>query len=441
MDSALYIVLAVVLVFVNGFFVAAEFAIVKVRATQVQTLARESGWRGRILSQIKARLDAYLSACQVGITLASLGLGWVGEPAFANLLHPALTMLGLTSPDLVHGISFAVAFFVISFLHIVVGELAPKTIAIRQAQPVALWTAAPLFAFHWLMYPLIWLLNTSAMTILRPLGEIMHGGETAHSSEELKLIVTSSHTHGELTREEGEILTRALDFGDLTVGELMRPAADMVCLYVDKPAAENLAIMEKNRYTRYPVCESDRSNVIGLVHVKNLFAALREGRSLDDLHILMRPIVMIPRELPAFDVFRRFRAGESHFAVVTDDLGTVIGFVTMDHVLEALVGNIQDEFRHQKTGWIRLPDGSLVGPASLPLYTLERELGIEIDNQEVDTVGGLAMWRLERLPEPDERVPCDDFDIIVRDMRGPRILRVQIIPTHASTVDREKESI
>ncbi|MEW6611423.1 MAG: hemolysin family protein [Pseudomonadota bacterium] len=438
MNDLLLVFLAFALVLLNGFFVAAEFAMVKMRATRVQTMAREHGLRGRILAQVHAHLDAYLSACQLGITLASLGLGWIGEPAFARLLEGPLLTLGVESPAVVHGISFAFAFFLISYLHIVLGELAPKSMAIRQPEPVSLWTAVPLYSFYWLMYPAIWLLNQSANFILRTLGqEMAHEEERPHSPEELKMIVMSSHAQGELIGEAGEILARTLDFSDLTAGELMRPAADMVCLFVDKPAADNIATMDRYRYTRYPVCEEDRSNVIGIVHVKDLFAAQRRGDSLSDLGVFMRPIAVVPRDLPAFDLFRRFREGESHFAVVTDDLGTVTGFITMEHILEALVGQIQDEFQRQKSGWQRLPDGSFLGAASLPIYTLERELDIEIPAEEVDTMGGLVMWRLERLPQPGERVAFDDFDVLVREMQGPRILRVQIYPKR----QREEESI
>ena len=439
MDNFLLVLAAFALVVLNGFFVAAEFAMVKIRATRVQALARDTGLRGRILGQVNRNLDAYLSACQLGITLASLGLGWIGEPAFARLLEPVLARAGVDSPDVVHGISFVTAFIIISYLHIVLGELAPKSMAIRQPEPVSLWTAVPLYAFYWLMYPAIWGLNLSANLVLRAFGlQVAHEGEEAHTPEELKMIVMSSHAQGELSREEGEILSRTLDFGELTAGELMRPAAEMRCLYLDRPAAENIAMMDRHRYTRYPACEGDRGNVVGLVHVKDLFAARRSGDSLDNLERFIRPIVTVHRDLPAFALFQRFRGGEAQFAIVTDERGTITGFITMDHILEALVGQIQDEFQHGPTKrWQHLPDGSLLGPASLPIYTLERELGTDILVEEVDTVGGLVMWRLERLPNPGERVSFDDFDIVVREMQGPRILRVQIYPTS----DREKTDL
>lgn len=432
MSISLAVALTLGLVLVNAFFVAAEFAIVRLRATQIHGMAREHGLRGRILARIYRNLDAYLSACQLGVTLASLALGWIGEPAVSVFIEPLLTGIGVTSPAIVQGFSFAIAFFLISYLHIVVGEQAPKMMAIQRAEPVSLWTSIPLFAFYWLMWPLIWLINASSRRVLRLMGGAGGHVEAAHSSEELKMIVRSSHSHGELDPREGELISRALEFGELTAGDLMRPAAEMICLFTDKSPQQNLAIMQQHRYTRYPLCDEDYSHVLGIVHIKDIFAAREKGEGLPDLRGIARPASFIPRDLPAFELLQRFQAGESHFMIVVDDLGTVTGFLTLDHVLESLLGQIQDEFKHQKTGWRRLPDGSLLGPASMPLYTVERELRIELPDQHADTLGGLVMWRLERLPKPGERIAFDDFDVVVREMRGPRILRVQLYPKAVS---------
>ncbi|HWP94179.1 MAG TPA: hemolysin family protein [Gammaproteobacteria bacterium] len=423
------ILLAFLLVFLNGFFVAAEFAIVKLRHTQAEELAHTHGWPGRILAHVRGHLDAYLSACQLGITLASLGLGWIGEPAFAHLIEPALHRFGVESQAAVQGIAVAVAFSIISFLHIVLGELAPKSIAIRKVESISLWTATPLFLFYRLMYPAIWLLNGSALLILRALGmNLASEGEDAHSAEELKAVLAASHIHGELDKEEVDIISRTLEFSELTVGDLMRPAVEMVALDITESIEENLARIEKNRFSRYPVCEGDRDNIVGLVHVKDLFAAVQRGEQITDLRPYLRDIQTVHRDTKAFELFNLFRQGHPHFAVVDDDLGTVTGFVTLDHILEALVGQIQDEFRRRHEEWQRLKDGSLVGEGKLSVYSLERELGIEIDAGEVDSVGGLVMWKLERVPQPGDRAAFEHFDIVVREMRGPRIAKVQVIP-------------
>lgn len=432
MDSNLLLTaFAVFLVFLNGFFVAAEFAIVKLRMTQAQEMAEEYGLPGRLLASVRQHLDAYLSACQLGITLASLGLGWVGEPAFARLIEPLARLAGIESDEAIHRLAFALAFSLISFLHIVLGELAPKSIAIRKADRVALWTAPALWGFYWLMYPFIWILNGSANLILRLMGyRLDTEDDAAHSAGEIKSLLVASHRHGELDSAEADILSRTLEFSELMVGDLMRPAAEMVMLDLQDTPEENLAITAQHRYSRYPVCDGDRDNIIGLAHVKDLFAALREGRELNDLRSLLREVQMVHRDTPAFDVFELFREGHPHFAIVDDDLGNVIGFVTLDHMLEALVGHIQDEFRRSKDDWLEAKDGSLIGSGTLPLYSLERRLGIDIDVEEVDSVGGLMMWQLGRVPQKGDRVTFPGFSIVVKDMRGPKISRVQVFPDH-----------
>lgn len=429
---------AVFLVLLNGFFVAAEFAIVKLRMTQAQEMAGRYGPIGRVLLSVRRNLDAYLSACQLGITLASLGLGWVGEPAFAALLEPVMDGLGIEDPGVRHQVAFAAAFSLISFLHIVLGELAPKSVAIRKSETVSLWTVVPLWLFYWVMYPFIWILNSSANLILRLMGyDLSMEGEAAHSAGEIKRLLVASHRHGELDEAEADMLSRTLEFSELSVGDLMRPASEMVTLDVRNSAADNLAITSRHRFSRYPVCDGDRDNLVGIAHVKDLFAALRDGQSLEDLRPWLREVQMVHRDTPAFDLFNLFRAGYPHFAIVDDDHGNVIGFLTLDHILEALVGHIQDEFRRSRDDWMEGPDDSLIGSGTLPLYTLERRLGIDIEVEDVDSVGGLVMWKLERVPEKGDQAQFDDFTILVREMRGPRIARVQVFPRRDESEDEE----
>ena len=232
MNNLFLIIVALLLVALNGFFVAAEFGLVKLRQTRIREIAKTRGWRGRILAKVHAKLDAYLSACQLGITLASLGLGWVGEPAFAGLLEPVFGRLGVTSPELIHGISFAFAFTIISFLHIVVGELAPKSMAIRNPEQIGLWSAAPLYGFYWLMYPVIWLLNSSANLVLRLFGlGNVHGHDAHYSADELKLILRGNDPDDRFTRDEWNILAKTLDFSELEVSDLMRPIHEIAALH------------------------------------------------------------------------------------------------------------------------------------------------------------------------------------------------------------------
>ena len=424
------LLLAALLILLNGFFVAAEFALVRLRSTHARTLAQEYGLRGRILMRMHRRLDVYLSATQLGITIASLGIGWVGEPTVARLLQPLFRVFGMTDHTMLKSISFAVGFALISFVVIVIGELVPKSLAIRKVEAVSLWTGAPLYAFYWLMYPAIWVLNGATRIVLRlfALRVDQHAGDAPHSRDELAMILALSQAQGTLGQRTGDILDRTLDFTELTAGDLMRPAAEMVCLMLEDSPEEIRQVMMRHRFTRYPVCEGDRQHVVGLLHVKDAFAALSRRPDLGDMRQLLRPLPSVGKALPAMDLLTHFRSGHPHFALVVDDLGTITGFVTLDHVLESLLGAIPDEFRHQRQEWRRRLDGSWVGSGSLSLYSLERSLHIDIDEETADTIGGLVMRQLERVPEEGERVAFTDFDVVVLRKNGPRITLVQVIP-------------
>lgn len=432
--NALLIVVAFLLVLLNGFFVAAEFGLVKLRETRVRAIAKTYGWRGRILMEVHRDLDAYLSACQLGITLASLGLGWVGEPAFAHLLKPALATVGVHDRGAVEAISFFVAFFIISYLHIVVGELAPKSVAIRLAEKIGVWTAPPLYGFYRLMYPAIWLLNHSANWILRMARLDIHSNhDSQYSVDELKMILRSSRTSADYTSSEWRVLAQALDFRDLKVADLMRPFNEAVALSATDNLETNLERIGTHRYSRYPFLD-EAGFARGVVHIKDLFFALRRGSLPENLRKLARPVPVVSPELPATELFRRFRHGDPHFAIVAFRNSRPLGFITLDNLLGALVGEIRDEFRQTRNDWTRLDDGSLVGKGSLPIFTLERALGIDIGETRVDSVGGLILERLGDLPVEGQRIAFDRFDAVVKKMRGPKIVLVRVYPKKESLV-------
>jgi CBS domain containing-hemolysin-like protein len=425
MDLAL-IVVALFLVLLNGFFVASEFAIVKLRRTRVEAIRKRRGLRGAILAKVHANLDAYLSACQLGITLASLGLGWIGEPAFARLLEPLFAAAGIRSEAALEISAFAVAFFIISYLHIVIGELAPKSMAIRRPETMSLWTATPLYLFYWGMYPVIWLLNASANWMLRKAGlDAVHEHEVSYSAEELKLILRSSRAPGRLSAEEWKTLAHFIEFSEMTVADLLRPGAELVALYDEEPVEANLATVRNKRLSRYPFIERDRAKVLGILHVKEL--AGREPKSNDELKRLLRPPLHVDADLPAAELLRQFRTGSPHLAIVPG-VGRILGFVTFDNLLCALLGEIQDEFRHEAHEWERLAGGALLGKPSLPVYTLERSLGMEIPTQYSGSVGGLILEHLGRVPQQGERIGFEGFDITVLSMRGPRIVKLKVTP-------------
>ena len=429
LDNLALTAFGLLLVLLNGFFVAAEFAIVKLRRTQADELARTHGLRGRVLHTVRTHLDAYLSACQLGITLASLGLGWIGEPAFARLVGPLLGFLGVTDPRLIQSLAFAFAFGLISFLHIVLGELAPKSLAIRRAEPVALNTALPLYAFYWAMYPFIRFLNGAANVILRRLGvELANEGDDAHSIDELRTVLRASHRHGELGAVETQILTRGLDLGELTVGDVLRPMSELVWIELGTPIDEVLAEVRASRYTRYPVRDPVTERFVGLLHIKDLLTAPERLRDIPELRPYLRRLPHVEEGARLQAILANFRRGDPHFAIVTDVRGTEIGFLTFEHIVEALFGPVEDEFRKSSPAWLRAADGSLTGAGSLSILSLEEALGVVAPEVDANSVGGLVLERLGRLPEPGERVACPDFDIVVLEMDGPRIARLQVAP-------------
>jgi len=426
------VLFALLLVLLNGFFVAAEFAMVKLRNTQVAAIASAHGWRGRILQRVHGQLDAYLSACQLGITLASLGLGWVGEPAFAELLTPLLSLIGISNPALIHGIAFFLAFFIISYLHIVVGELAPKSWAIRQPQRLSLWTAAPLYLFYWAMYPAICLLNASANGMLRlvGLGAADNGHDHHHySREELKLILHSSRAR-DPSDEHMRVLAQAVELSELEVVDWANSREDLVFIEKSMPLAEIFSVVRRHKYSRYPVYDEKASEFIGLLHIKDLLLQLSQ---LDkwpehlDMDELIRPIEHVARTLPLARLLERFRQGSSHFALVEEADDKVIGYLTMEDVLEVLVGDIQDEHRRTERGVLAYQPGKLLIRGDTPLFKLERLLGVDLDHIEAETLAGLVYDSLKRVPQEEESIESNGLRITIKKMKGPKIVLAKVL--------------
>ncbi|MCR4507991.1 hemolysin family protein [Pseudomonas sp. GLN_6] len=425
------VLFALFLVLLNGFFVAAEFAIVKLRATKVDALAAQNGWRGHILRTVHNQLDAYLSACQLGITLASLGLGWVGEPAFAHLLEPLLGAIGIESPKLVHGIAFFTAFFIISYLHIVIGELAPKSWAIRKPELLSLWTAAPLYLFYWAMYPAIFLLNASANAILRIAGQGEPGPHHEHhySRDELKLILHSSRA-SDPSDQDMRVLASAVELGELEVVDWANSREDLVSLPLNAALDEVFSVFRRHKYSRYPIYDDNSGEYVGVLHIKDLLLHLSLLEMLPSalkLAELMHPIERVSRHMPLSTLLEQFRIGGSHFALVEEADGKVIGYLTMEDVLEALVGDIQDEHRKAERGILAYQPGKLLVRGDTPLAKVERLLGVDLDHVEAETLAGLIYDTLKRMPEEEEVLEVDGLRIIVKKMKGPKIVLAKVL--------------
>ena len=351
MISMLLISLALLLVLLNAFFVAAEFSMVKLRSTQVASIKSEYGLRGSILEIINKDLDKYLSACQLGITLTSLSLGWIGEPAFAVLLEEVLRFFNIDIffTQSLHILAFSMAFGLITFLHIVVGELVPKSMAIRRAIQVAVWTAMPLYIFCFVMYPAIWLLNLCANSVLKITGgHFIDKYASFYSTEEIKKILHLSRKHGELTRDETEILKRTLVFADLNVVEVMMPFEDLIVLDSNQTLEKAGKFVKKHRYSRYPVYDRKNKKFIGLIHVKDLFLVTSAKASSKSITKFMRPLVKVSDDFPAIELLKKFREGRSHFALIYGQDDIVCGFATLDNLLHTLIGYVKDEFHKTK---------------------------------------------------------------------------------------------
>src|SRR5437773_11440949 len=332
-------VIAFVLVIANGFFVASEYSFVRVRATQLDELARAGSVRAKLAARIADRLDSYISAAQLGITLASLAIGWIGEPAIAALVAP---ILGWLPEPLFHLVAFALAFGAITYAHIVIGELAPKYLAIQRAVQLALLCAYPFDVFYRLVYPINWFVNSSANSLLRWIGITPRADLNVHSDKELRMLVAASAKQGVLQESARVIVGNALDFADTVVRQVMVPRTEIVAVPEDLDLSGLIAMARQTRFSRFPVYREDLDHIVGVVHVKDLLGVDRTSRAV--AHDLMRRVPFIPETLRLDQALAEFRRQRAGLAIVIDEFGGTAGLVTLEDVIEQLVGEVRDEF-------------------------------------------------------------------------------------------------
>jgi CBS domain containing-hemolysin-like protein len=425
----LYILLALGLVALNAFFVATEFAIVKVRETRIEELVDRGVRRAIAAREVLRNLDAYLSATQLGITFASLGLGWVGEHAFARLVAPLVSWMDGGSQIAAHSIAFTLSFLLLTFLHVVFGELAPKTLAIERPETTALVVSRPIQIFRFLFHPLIWTLNGSANLAIRLMGLPPQSEESlAHSEEELRMILAVSHRSGVLSETHARLLENALDFADRNVRQIMVPRGDIVFLDANRSYADNIAVAREGGHTRYPLCDGDLDRVIGVIHIKDLFLSPPVGGGEAELRAIARQPLFLPESLQIERLLAMFQKQHVHLGMVIDEYGGTSGVVTLEDVLEELTGEIQDEFDEETPKIQTLPDGRLLVDAGLSRDELEK-LGIEEEtDDEVDTLGGLVLARLGRIARVGDTVALGGRRVEVNRVRGRRILRLIVHP-------------
>lgn len=429
LEIVLKMLLVVFLVFLNGFFVAAEFAIVKIRDTQLTPLVNKGHRRAKIARRIVGNLDAALSATQLGITLASLGLGWVGEPAFAKLLEPLSKALGIDSPDLRHTFSFVVAFSVITFLHIVFGELAPKSMAIQRPLPVTLWIAQPLEWFYKISFPFIWTLNQTALWLLRRVGiEPASEAEMVHSQEELRLMVSASQDHSGATSLGKQVVLNALDLSRREARDVMRPRGEIVAFHTTTAISECLELAEKTRYSRFPLCEEgDIDRTLGVIHFKDLFGMRLKARKGSDLLPVARKIVYVPPSCRLERLLQLLLDRKLHFSIVVDEYGGTLGIVTLENILEELVGQIQDEFDQEKPLIEKSGDEWKID-GTLPLHDLSDLIGEPLEeSEEIATTSGFVTQRLGGFPKQGDTLELGQHRLRVDQMDGTKVARLTLL--------------
>ena len=440
LPTLLDILLVAFLIFMNGFFVAAEFCCVKIRTSRLETLIAEGSSRAGYAKQLTEHLDYSLSVTQFGITLASLGLGWVGEPAIATLILPVTQMLGL--PDEVgHTIALAIAFTIITSLHIVLGELTPKSMAIANVEDIMLAIAFPMVLFGRVMRPFVWILNTVANTISRKFGYDVKGeNEDAHTEEEIRLLMKESYRQGLINSTEADFVDNVFSFTELNAREIMIPRTDMICLYLDDTSAERIKTILEEQQTRYPVCYEDKDHIIGFIHVKDLLPPLIRGERLN-LRRYIRKALVVPESMDGSVLLRTMQEEGSQLAIVVDEYGGTAGMVTVEDIVEQIVGDIRDEFDEERES-VEWRAGDLCSvDAKLLLEELDDLLGVRIEDEDVDSVGGWLYDQLGDTPRVGQMAAHAGILLYVEEIDGVRITRVLVHLLHSVLEAQENPAV
>ncbi|WP_338781365.1 hemolysin family protein [Metabacillus sp. FJAT-52054] len=422
------LLLIAILIGLTAFFVASEFAIVKVRSSRIDQLIAEGNKNAKAAKRVISNLDGYLSACQLGITVTALGIGWLGEPTFEHMLKPLFVQLGLPEA-LTPVISIAFAFAIMTFLHVVIGELAPKTLAIQKAEEITLLLARPLILFNTIMYPFIWALNGSARFVtglfgLKPVSE----HELAHSEEELRIILSDSYKSGEINQSEFKYVNKIFEFDNRIAKEIMVPRTEIVSLSIDSLMDQNIEIMQNEKYTRYPVTDGDKDHIIGMVNIKEVFTNLIQKNSKDSFSLkeYVRPIIQVIESIPIQDLLVKMQKERIHMAILIDEYGGTAGLVTVEDILEEIVGEIRDEFDTDEVPNIqKINDNRYILDGKVLVSEINDMFGLEIDDKDVDTIGGWVLTEKFDIQKGDT-VQFGSFTFKVRDMENHHIKYLEL---------------
>ncbi|MEX0683992.1 MAG: hemolysin family protein [Dehalococcoidia bacterium] len=432
LSIGLRLLLVVTLVLLNGLFVAAEFSIVAVRRTRMETLAAEGGALANLSLRAINNLNNYLAATQLGITVASIGLGFVGEPLLAGMMEPAFEDLfgerfaGISA----HAIAVPIAFIIITALHIVFGELAPKTLALFNPERVSLWTVPPTEVFRLALWPAIWFLNGFANSLLRPFGlrAAEGGAHSVHTAEEISLLVTQSMKAGVLDEDEAELLSGVFTFGDRRINEVMVPRTEVVFLTRGMPLSAFYQTYLEHPHSRFPVFESTHDNVVGIVNIKDVLRAIGEDTMKEDdpIDLAMRPALFVPETKAVGAAFFEMQEAGHQMAIAVDEYGGTAGIVTLEMLIEELVGYVSDELRRHEEEFTEVDERTTQVDGGMSIHDANEELDLGLPEGDYETVGGFVLSKLGRIPEEGEQVLHDHLRIAVTKVDGNRIDEVTI---------------
>lgn len=438
MDIAIRLAAFAALIAFTAFFVASEFAIVKVRTTRIDQLIAEGNRKAIRAKKVISNLDEYLSACQLGITITALGLGWLGEPTVERMLHPLFERFNIEG-NISSLLSFIIAFSVVTFLHVVVGELAPKSIAIQKAEAITLSFSGPLIAFYRLMYPFIHTMNGTAQWLIRMFGfKPMSESEEAHSEEELRMILSDSLKSGEINQSEYKYVNKIFEFDDRIAREIMAPRTEMMTVDQDMTLREVLDVMGVEQYTRYPVTDGDKDHIIGLINMKNLLTAYIKDPLAGDRPVtdFLLPIIRVIESIPISELLLKIQRERIHMAVLMDEYGGTSGLVTIEDILEEIVGDIQDEFDVDEVPDVQaIGEGHYIFDAKMLIEDVNDILGIHIDEEDIDTIGGWFMAKRFDIVKGEKMIE-QGYEFLVKDMEGHHILYVEV-----QKIEKESESL
>ena len=437
-ESVLMLGLAVFLVLLNGFFVLSEFSVVKIRRSRLEELVKAGRPNAKLALGMTHKLDSYLSATQLGITLSSLALGWIGEPAFARLLEYLFSGFFGDNKTLLHTVSFVIAFTFITLMHVVMGELIPKSIAIAKTEGAVLKVAAPLHFFWVIFFPLIKTFDFLSAFFLKRLGiHPASEAETAHSEEELKFIVGESVRGGVLDTVEEEIIKNAVDFSDTVAKEIMTPRKDIVCLLADKTYEENLDIVRASNHTRYPYCEGGKDSIVGMIHIRDLLENQLSKNEVHDLSKLVREMIIVPETASISDILAKMNRRQIHTALVLDEYGGTAGLLTMEDIIEEIMGDISDEHDKKTEDYKQIDEKTFEFDGMASLEDSGERIGINFEDEEQVTIGGYVFNLLGRVPVAGDKAEDEHCIYEVLEVDGNRVKKIRAVLKEKNTENSE----